>query len=171
MRLSRYFKPSGPLADGSPAPPPLAVETARVVRFNEVDPLNVVWHGHYASYFEDARLAFGERYGLSYQAMYAAGFATPIKRLHVDYEAPLRFNQECGITAVLFWNDAARLDFEYLIRDMQGRVLTRGYTVQLFVSLGGELSYAKPDFYEAFCQRWQKGLLFRPAQSTCPGPG
>jgi hypothetical protein len=34
-------------------------------------------------------------------------------------------------------------------------VTTRGYTVQLFLTLGGELLYAKPDFYEQFCDRWR----------------
>jgi len=29
------------------------------VRFNEADPLGIVWHGHYIRYFEDGREAFG----------------------------------------------------------------------------------------------------------------
>ena len=36
------------------------------VRFSEVDSMNVVWHGSYALYFEDAREAFGAKYGLEY---------------------------------------------------------------------------------------------------------
>ena len=31
------------------------------VRFSEVDSMNVVWHGSYPLYFEDAREAFGKR--------------------------------------------------------------------------------------------------------------
>lgn len=158
MDISRYFK-TPVLADGSPAPAPLGVTVTRLVRFSETDPLNVVWHGHYASYFEDARVAFGERYGLGYQAIYDAGFVTPVKQMHIDYEAPLRFNQECRITASLFWSDAARLNFEYVVADGEGRLTTRGYTVQLFVTLKGDLFYAKPDLYEAFCARWKNGLL------------
>lgn len=76
--------------------------------------------------------------------------------MHIDYEAPLRFGQECRITASLFWSEAARLNFEYVIQDAEGRVTTRGYTVQLFLTLGGELLYAKPDFYERFCARWRE---------------
>ena len=30
------------------------------IRFSEVDSMNVVWHGSYPLYFEDAREAFGK---------------------------------------------------------------------------------------------------------------
>ena len=36
------------------------------IRFSEVDSMNVVWHGSYMLYFEDAREVFGEQYGLTY---------------------------------------------------------------------------------------------------------
>ena len=32
------------------------------VRFSEVDSMNVVWHGSYMLYFEDAREEFGRKY-------------------------------------------------------------------------------------------------------------
>ncbi|MCH5716298.1 acyl-CoA thioesterase [Niabella hibiscisoli] len=37
-----------------------------LIRFNEADPLGIVWHGHYVRYFEDGREAFGEQYGIGY---------------------------------------------------------------------------------------------------------
>ena len=36
------------------------------VRFNETDPLGIVWHGYYITYFEDGREAFGRQHGISY---------------------------------------------------------------------------------------------------------
>ena len=45
-------------------PKPLETSVARRVRFEEVDPLTIVWHGRYPSYFEDGRAAFGEKYCL-----------------------------------------------------------------------------------------------------------
>lgn len=152
-----YFKPARRPTDG--APPPLVFSVARVARFDEVDPLGVVWHGRYASYFEDARVALGNHYGFGYQDMLKAGVVAPIKQMHMDFEAPLRFEQQCRITARLFWNDAARLDFEYTIHAADGALLTRGYTVQLFLTAAGELCLGKPDCYEAFCARWKAGKL------------
>ena len=34
------------------------------IRFSEVDSMNIVWHGAYPLYFEDAREAFGKKYDL-----------------------------------------------------------------------------------------------------------
>ena len=34
------------------------------IRFSEVDSMNIVWHGSYMMYFEDAREAFGREFGL-----------------------------------------------------------------------------------------------------------
>ena len=48
------------------------------VRFSETDPLGIVWHGNYIKYFEDAREAFGRKYGISYLDVERHGFATPI---------------------------------------------------------------------------------------------
>ena len=42
-------------------PAPLVVGIDRRVRFEEVDALGMVWHGRYPSYFEDGRIAFGDR--------------------------------------------------------------------------------------------------------------
>ncbi len=36
------------------------------IRFSEVDSMNIVWHGSYMMYFEDAREAFGREYGIAY---------------------------------------------------------------------------------------------------------
>ena len=32
------------------------------IRFNETDPLGIVWHGHYITYLEDGRESFGKKY-------------------------------------------------------------------------------------------------------------
>ena len=41
------------------------------VRFNEVDSMNITWHGHYVTFFEDAREAFGKEYNLDYLTIFA----------------------------------------------------------------------------------------------------
>ena len=40
------------------------------IRFSEVDSMNVVWHGSYPLYFEDAREAFGKKFGLAYIVLF-----------------------------------------------------------------------------------------------------
>ena len=54
------------------------------VRFNETDPLGIVWHGHYIVYFEDGREAFGRLHGLTYLDIQNAGYVTPIVKVPVS---------------------------------------------------------------------------------------
>lgn len=147
------------LENGMPPPRPLSATVERTVRFEEVDALNVMWHGRYPSYFEDARVAFGETYGLSYQHLYEAGYVVPIKQMGIDYVAPLRFGQRCRITCTLHWTNGAKLNFSYVITDTAGVVLTTGYTVQLFLTRDLALCMCKPEYAAEFCRRWQRGEL------------
>jgi len=138
------------------APPPLRATGHRRVRFDEVDSLNIAWHGHYLSYFDDGRVAFGRRYGLSYQAMREAGVAAPIARIQVDYLAPLTMDAEIDIEAILHWSTALRLNFEYRIHH-NGVLAARGSSVQLFVDGEGQTLFVANDFIGQFRRRWQQG--------------
>ena len=153
-----YFKPEK-TADGGPPPAPLHYTVERAARFEEVDALGVVWHGRYPSYFEDARVAFGETYGISYYDFRDAGLIVPVKQMGVDYAKPLRFAQRCRVTAFLHWSEGARINFSYRITDMDGGLLTTGYTVQLFLDTELRVFMFKPGFYADFCARWQAGTL------------
>jgi len=51
------------------APDPIVVEVKRRVRFNEADPMAIVWHGRYPLYFEEASEELGRKCGLSYRSI------------------------------------------------------------------------------------------------------
>lgn len=140
-------------------PPPLEKSVRRVVRFNEVDPMNIMWHGHYASFFEDARIALGDAYGIGYQDFYRQGFIIPVRRMQIDYLSPLQFGREYEIKARLFYTEAARLDYDFTVLDEAASVHARGCTVQLILDKEQNLLLAKPAFFEAFCQKWRSGKL------------
>ena len=140
-------------------PPPLRARVQRRVRFEEVDPLGIVWHGRYPSYFEDARVLLGERYGIGYDDFRAHQVLAPIKKLHIDYVKPLRFGEEFSIEGVLHWAEAARLNFEFVIRDAREQVTTTGFSVQLLLDPSGEVLMAHPPFCQAFRERWRAGEL------------
>ncbi len=120
------------------------------VRFQEVDALQVVWHGHYLTYFEEGRNAFGDAYGLGYQDLFKAGFTAPVVHIEIDYAAPARFGDVLQVRARLYPDLGARLNFTYLISDASGRALAAGKSVQVFMSLGGELALTRPLFYQEF---------------------
>ncbi len=140
-------------------PPALRCRVERVVRFEEVDALAIVWHGRYPSYFEDGRVLLGEKYGLGYMDFYHQGIIAPIKQLHVDYQRPLRFGEPFTIEAILHWSDANRLNHEFILRNAAGEVTTTGYTVQLLLDKEDNVLMLPPPFYAEFRQRWQAGEL------------
>jgi len=140
-------------------PAPLSVAVPRTVRFEEVDPLGIVWHGRYPSYFEDARVALGQRFGIGYLDFYNAGVVAPIKKMHVDYHRPLVFEEPFTIEGILHWNEAARMDFEFILRNADGQVTTTGYTVQMMMDRANILLLVPPPFYREFCDRWRSGEM------------
>ena len=66
------------------------------VRFSEVDSMNIVWHGSYPLYFEDAREAFGARYGLGYMDIFGNGYYAPLVELSFKYKSPIVYGMPCG---------------------------------------------------------------------------
>ncbi|MBP2673542.1 MAG: thioesterase superfamily protein [Deltaproteobacteria bacterium] len=146
-----YFPP------GEGAPAPLRAAASRQVRFEEVDSLGIVWHGRYSSYFEDARVALGDRFGIGYMDFYRNGVAAPIRKLHVDYFLPLRFQETFTIEAILHWTEACRLNIEFVLRNRDGAVATTGYTVQMMLDAAGNLLLVPPPFYREFMERWRRG--------------
>jgi len=150
-------RPYFPVQQG--APPPLGVSVERQVRFEEVDPLNIVWHGRYPSFFEDARVAFGEKYGIGYLDCYERGILTPIKKMHLDYFRPLSFPERFSIEGILHWSPAARLNFEFIVRNEAQEVTTTGYTVQMMLDRDQEIMLIPPPFVQEFLQRWQEGEI------------
>ncbi len=137
--------------------PALSSETVIKVRFSEVDSMRIVWHGDYVKYFEDGRESFGERYpGLGYLDIYRNGYTAPIVDMHLQYLRPLTIGDEAVIQTRYIKTEAAKICFEYEIRNSQGEVVTRGSTIQVFVDVEGNLSLNNPEFYEEWKKKWLK---------------
>ena len=151
--IKPYFK----TREGDPSPLRLSIE--QTVRFEEVDSLGIVWHGRYASYFEDARVAFGDRYGIGYMDFYENGVVAPIKQMHFDYYQPLRFGDKMTIEAVLHWSEAARMNFEFILKNAGGELSTTGSTIQMMLDLDENILVVLPPFYEEFLEKWKTGEL------------
>lgn len=140
-------------------PEPLRAKVSRRVRFEETDPLGIVWHGRYPGYFEDARVALGERCGIGYLDFYNNGVSAPIKKMHLDYYRPLRLMENFTIEAILHWSDAMRVNYEFIIKDSEDIVATTGYTVQLLLNRDNDLLLVPPRFFEEFREKWKAGEL------------
>ncbi len=123
------------------------------VRFNETDPLGIVWHGHYVTYLEDGREAFGENYGISYKDIQNAGLFAPVVKCTVDYKLPLRHGDWAIIETNYIAEAAAKLHFTYKIFNENEELIATGETIQVFTDQkSGELFLSNPPFLE----EWKK---------------
>ena len=103
------------------------------VAFADVDLAQVVWHGHYLRYLENARWALMRLIGFDLQDMIDSGYLWPIVDLHVKYVRAARFGDRLRVRASLVeWEN--RLAVNYLVlRAADGERLARGKSVQVAV--------------------------------------
>lgn len=113
--------------------------------FHDLDPMVVVWHGHYLKYFELARCALLQKFDYDYLQMKASGYVWPIVDLRSKYVRPARFQQKLRVSArIVEWEN--RLKIEYRISDAEtGATLTKAHTIQVAVAVDtGEMCFVSP---------------------------
>ena len=118
------------------------------IRFSEVDMMQVVWHGAYALYFEDAREAFGAKYGLSYMGYVDHGYFAPIVEQTIQYKKPIRYGMKPRIDIIYRPTEAAKIVFDYEIYDTEDEsLIATGHSVQVFMDMKYNLVWENPEFY------------------------
>ncbi|MEZ5015892.1 MAG: acyl-CoA thioesterase [Flavipsychrobacter sp.] len=126
------------------------------VKFSEADPLGIVWHGHYIRYFEDAREAFGETYGIKYLDFYRNNIIVPIVSIQCDYKRVLRYGHKIRLETTYKDSLAAKLLFDYAIYDVatEEKIAT-GSSVQVFMERESlDLMLTIPKFMEDWKKKW-----------------
>jgi len=130
-----------------------------LVKFNEADPLGIVWHGHYIRYFEDGREAFGEKYGLRYLDIFNYGYTVPVVKVECNYKRSLRYGDRVIVEVKYVDTPAAKIKFTYrLYNPATNELVADGSSVQVFLDTAtSSLQLTIPPFFEA----WKKqcGLL------------
>ena len=132
----------------------LSSKTDVLVRFNEADPLGIVWHGHYIRYFEDGREAFGNLHELGYLEVYKLGFVIPVVSVQCDFKRSLRYGDRVIVETRFMPTEAAKMKFTYrLFNAATGELVATGSSVQVFLSKEDSvLQLSNPPFFEA----WKK---------------
>lgn len=126
------------------------------IRFSEVDSMNIVWHGSYMLYFEDAREAFGARYGLEYMTIFGNGYYAPLVEMDFKFKSPLRYESHPEIIITYRPTESAKIVFDYEIRDRDtGTVCATDRSVQVFMDRNYELVWESPEFYRNWQKKWE----------------
>jgi len=124
-----------------------------LIRFSEVDSMSIVWHGSYVLYFEDAREAFGRKYGLTYQTYFDNGYYAPLVDMQFEFKHPLEYGDTARIEIEYIPVEAAKVIFHYRIyREKDNRLAATGSTTQVFLDSQYRLVLYNRDFYTA----WKK---------------
>lgn len=115
-------------------------------QFYHLDPMEVVWHGNYARFFEQARCELLDKISYNYPEMYESGYVWPIIDMRVKFVKPVKFAQVILVKATLVEYEN-RLKIDYLIMDKEtGAKITKGYTVQVAVDRQSEeMCLASPE--------------------------
>ena len=123
----------------------ITAEISLQAQFYQLDPMNVVWHGNYVQFFEQARSALLSKIGYNYREMEASGFGWPIVDMRVKYVKPITLGQRFVVRATLIeYENRIRIDYR-VIDEASGAVLTKAQTTQLAVEIAsGELSFESP---------------------------
>ena len=146
MRTRRTRMPRGPYIEHT---------TPVRVRFQEVDALRIVWHGHFVSYMEDAREDLGRAYGIGYQDFLRAGIVPPLVHVECSYLAPLEYGDHVEVTTRLYPQQRAVLEMYYQLRRARdGKLVAVGRSVQVFTDTAGNMQLTIPDFITDFYTRW-----------------
>ena len=123
----------------------LKAEVELEIPFQDLDPMQIAWHGNYFRYFEAARVKLLRSIDYDYPRMEASGYSWPLIEAHVRFVQALRYGQLIRVTAGLVeWEN--RLKIDYLVSDPKSdQRLTTGYTIQCAIEVkSGELQLVSP---------------------------
>jgi acyl-CoA thioester hydrolase len=124
-------------------------ESIRIkAQFYHLDPMEIVWHGNYPRFFEQARCALLDKLEYNYPQMRESGFAWPVVDMRIKYIRSMVFAQEVTVTASLKEYEN-RMKIDYLIADCDtGEKLTKGFTVMVAVEMKSkEMCFASPKVF------------------------
>ena len=122
-----------------------SAETEISVQFSDLDPMEIVWHGHYVKYLEVVRGVLLDTIDYNYPQMKASGYVWPVIDVHLRYIHSATLGQRLKLRAeIVEWEN--RLKIDYLITDAAtGRRLTRASTTQVAVEIATrEMCFVSP---------------------------
>lgn len=100
-----------------------------IVRFSDTDLYGVAHHSNYFRWLEEARIqVFEELVGLTLDWMEKNDFRFPVISVEGKYKKSAVARQPLSIHTFLHCSSAAKLTFEYEIKDRQGNLYFTGKT-------------------------------------------
>ena len=119
------------------------------VRYAETDQMGFVYYGHYAAYYEVARVEALRSLGLTYRSLEEDGILMPVVENKSKYIRPARYDDLLRITVRIVELPQKRIKFNYEIFNESDALINVGETLLAFVNReSGKACAAPPDIVE-----------------------
>ena len=105
------------------------------IPFNDLDPMNIVWHGNYIKYMEQARCDMFDKLNYTYYDMKDDDYAYPVAKMNTKYIQPLNFNQEVVIQTILEEVEPAIRIKDKIFDKISGDKVFEAETMQIAVNI------------------------------------
>jgi len=118
------------------------------IPFRDVDSWGLVWHGHYFSYVDQARIELMKRFDVPFSDFHSFGFLMPLVNVSMDLRAPGRADEPIVVEVALVKTRGAMVDTHFrVVKDdgVEDKALARGTTRQVFTHTDGGLLYHIPE--------------------------
>ena len=123
----------------------------RKAQYHETDKMGIVHHANYIKWMEEARVDFLEQIGLLFQEIEAAGIASPMAGLSIDYRTPCTFGDTVEIEVAVEKYTGVQLSVSYTMKNAaDGAVVASASSRHCFLKAGRIVSLKRenPAFHE-----------------------
>ncbi|GBC89521.1 Putative esterase [bacterium HR14] len=109
------------------------------VRYAETDAMGIVYYANYLVWFEVARGAFCQAYGIDYQAVEQDGTPLAVVEAYCRYRSPARYGDRVIVRVRLTELKGSTMRFEYqIVHAGDQRLLAEGWTRHVWITREGK---------------------------------
>ncbi|MFC0309029.1 acyl-CoA thioesterase [Gallibacterium trehalosifermentans] len=127
----------------------ISVRVACQPAFQDLDIMQVVWHGRYWQFIEQAREALFNHIGYGYAEMIKRGYQFPIIKAEIKYIQPIVLDQQFDVEAALLeYENRVHIRFTFFDKQSQ-KILCKASSMQAVVAVGERhLQFVTPDCFQ-----------------------
>lgn len=108
-------------------------EVSLRVRYGETDRMGYAYYGHYATYFEVARVEALRTLGVNYKTLEDEGTLLPVLDFKIKYLKPAFYDDTLNIKVTIKELPGVRIKFDYETYNQENVLLNVGETTLVFV--------------------------------------
>ena len=121
------------------------------VQYYETDRMGITHHSNYVRWMEEARVAYLDSIGLSYQGFEDKGIVSPVTSIRCDYKKTSTFADEIFIDICIREFKGVKLKIEYTMSNAAEEVVCMATSTHCFLDTDGKLINIRkeyPDIYD-----------------------